>query len=294
MFALTSTRSPSWVTFTFDNIVAPEICGDGCRKKAMPRTIATAAAQARPRASVRTGFSRSGRLKPALTRPSTAFRKSGPSTIGTDSSRRTNSSSLIAMPSCLQRLAQQLPCGEEARLHRFLRQFQDLRDLVIRKVNEVAEDHHRAIVRLELEDLLVKIAPHFELFELLRRIRTRSLDVLVELLVRTPRLEPVDRLVDRDAINPAEKLPVAVVAREMLESFHERLLADFPRILGIADHVQHGVEHRPLIPRDQLTECVGITLQAALHRDPVQVFLLLNQVQVGSGKVGVAHAISKI
>src|SRR5690348_3858721 len=149
MFALTSTRSPSWVTLTFDSIVAPDICGDGGRKKAMPSTIATAAAQARPRASRllkwRTGNPACpGRL--SLTRPSTASRKSGASTIGTDSSRRTNSSSLIAMPSCLQRLAQQLPCGEEARLHRFLRQFQNLGNLVIREVNEVTEDHHRTVV----------------------------------------------------------------------------------------------------------------------------------------------------
>ncbi len=109
-----------------------------------------------------------------------------------------------------------------------------------------------AIVRLQFENGLVKVPPLLELLELPGRVRTRMLERFIELLVRPPRFDPVDGLVHGDAVDPAEKLPVAVVAREMLVSLHERLLADFPRILGVADHVQHGVEHRPLIPRDQL------------------------------------------
>ena len=143
----------------------------------------------------------------------------------------------------------------------------------------MTEDDHRAVIRVELENGLVKVPPLFELLGLLGRVRAGMLEGLVELLVRTARLQPVDRLVHGHAVDPAEKLAVAVIARQMLVRLHERLLADLPRILGIADHVQHGVEHRPLVSHDQLAERVRVTLQAALNRNPVQIFLL-HQIQL--------------
>src|SRR6266849_5334054 len=145
---------------------------------------------------------------------------SGGSTCGTDSSCRTRSSSLMAMAFCLQRLAQLLPRGEEARFHRFFRNAKDVGDFVVGEMHEVSKDDDGAVVRIEIHDRFVKMLPLFELFELLSRIRSRMRERIVERFVRAASLEMVDRFIDRDPVNPTEKLSLPVVTAQVLERLH--------------------------------------------------------------------------
>src|SRR5438128_651031 len=77
-----------------------------------------------------------------------------------------------------QRIAQHLPRAEKPRLHRLLRHIENLRHLGIRQVEEMAKDDDRAIVRLELHDLFMKMRPGLQFLEFLGRVRERVGELL--------------------------------------------------------------------------------------------------------------------
>ena len=195
------------------------------------------------------------------------------------------------MSSSLHCLAQKLTCGEQSRLHGFLREVLDLGDFAVREMKEMVKDDDGAVVLVEPQDGLVQVRGAFEIFEGFRWVRKALRKVVVERLMPVARVQVVDRLVDGNPVNPTEKATRTIVGREVLERFGEDLLADLTRVFRVSNHVQNGVEYWPLISVHQASERVEIAVSTSLDCVLIELFLV-HEVQLRRQKVG--YPMSKI
>ena len=83
--------------------------------------------------------------------------------------------------------------------------------------------------------------------------------------------EQVERLVDRNAVDPAEKLVFRIIFIEPLRNLEKHFLRDIVRILGLAQHPECGVVDGPLVPDHQLGEGFPIAIPVTRHQNAVGV-----------------------
>lgn len=195
------------------------------------------------------------------------------------------------MSSGLQGHAQKLTRAEQSRLHGFLRNVQDFGNFAVREMKEVMKDDDGAIVFVEPHDGLVQVRGAFELFARLGRVGKALLEILTQWYMPAARMQVIDRLVDGDPVNPAEKATIAIIGREVLEGLCEDLLAELASVFPVADHVQDGVEYWSLIAFHQAAERFEIASSTTFYRLSIQLFLV-HEVQGRHRKVG--YRMSKI
>src|SRR4029079_18778298 len=100
-----------------------------------------------------------------------------------------------------------------------------------------------------------------------------DIDVVVELVLVSMASLQVERLVDRDPVDPAEELVARVVVRGSLGDLEEDRLADVVRIFMFAQNPERRVVDGPLIADHQGGERLAVAAQVALDQEPVIVLL---------------------
>src|SRR5947207_1717839 len=112
-------------------------------------------------------------------------------------------------PQVWEQLAQAPARREEPRFHRLLRDAEDRAHLAIAAVGEVAQREHGAIVHVHADERLLDAIGELGLVGVPRRVGIavrRDLGLVIERLLAAALAREVERLVERDAVDPAEEL----------------------------------------------------------------------------------------
>src|SRR6202171_2900067 len=187
----------------------------------------------------------------------------------------------------LKQVAKALPRLEQARLYRLLVQVQDLTDLLIAALGEVPQRQDRPVVRCHLHQRAPDPACNLCCAGLPFRVGTfgaGKVDPLVERFLPPVPAQEVERLVDRNAVDPAEELEPRIIFVQPLRNLEKHDLGDVIRVLGLAQHPECGVVDRPLVADHQFGKGSPIAIPAAL--DQRNIGIIVHNYTRRSGKLG--------
>src|SRR5208282_4037858 len=95
---------------------------------------------------------------------------------------------------------------------------------------------------------------------------SRQLDFVVERFLSPIAAQQIERFVDRDAVDPAEKLVVRIIFVQPLCHPKENDLRDVACVLGLAQYPEGCVVNRPLVADHKRGEGLTVAGPPALHQ----------------------------
>ena len=154
----------------------------------------------------------------------------------------------------------------DAALGRRERQLEDVRDLLVREAEHVAEDERSAVVGLELPDPggeeRLELARLGRLLGLHLGVRgdEQPLGGLVERCRCHPLpAEPAESLVDGDPVQPGEDGRVAAEAVEVAPGLDEAVLGRLLDVAVVVEQPHEHAAHAPLVAVHDLGEGIDVT-----------------------------------
>src|SRR5258706_3002373 len=176
----------------------------------------------------------------------------------------------------LEEHAEALPCLEQPRLYPLLVEVEDFPDFLVAALGEVAQREHGAIARAHFHQRRLYAARKLGL----ARARLgpgafaiRCIEFAFQRILAAVAAQQVERLVEGDAIDPAEEAKLRIVVVEVLGDPEEHDLRDVACILPIPQHAVCGVVDRPLVADHELGEGSAVAVAVTLHQQLVAVLI---------------------